>query len=341
MIRPVLIAVGCLLLLSCRGETSTPAVSQPQEKSEDLVIFASPGRIEGNGAPILVGADMTGIVESLLAKQGDHVNKGDVVARIHCKDLDSELSALESDAEVLRQTRVRLVRGSRLEEREAAAARVKSARANLALATSQFERLQKLYTNQVIPQSNLDEAIRSKDVAESEMKGAEQQKRLTDADPLPEDLANADAKIEAAAQRAQNVKDRREKCIIKAPITGIVLRTNVSVGELLSTTNPQPILTLVDGSKLKVRAEVDERDVARVNPDTAIIITADGYPGRRFTGHVVLVTPSMGRKQIRTPDPAERADRDILEVVGLLDPAETKLPIGLRVTVQFLEPNHP
>jgi hypothetical protein len=44
----------------------------------------------------------------------------------------------------------------------------------------------------------------------------------------------------------------------------------------------------------------------------------------------------MGRKSVVTGDPAQKADRDILEVTADLDQPANALPIGLRVTVQFI-----
>jgi hypothetical protein len=44
----------------------------------------------------------------------------------------------------------------------------------------------------------------------------------------------------------------------------------------------------------------------------------------------------MGRKHIRTGAPAEKSNRDILEVWADLDNHDPSLVIGLRVTVQFL-----
>jgi hypothetical protein len=44
----------------------------------------------------------------------------------------------------------------------------------------------------------------------------------------------------------------------------------------------------------------------------------------------------MGRKTIATGDPSDKSDRDILEAVIDLDDNTRPLPIGLRVTVQFL-----
>ena len=44
----------------------------------------------------------------------------------------------------------------------------------------------------------------------------------------------------------------------------------------------------------------------------------------------------MGRKTVRSGDPAEKTDRDILEVLVALPPESVVLPIGLRVTVRFM-----
>jgi hypothetical protein len=38
---------------------------------------------------------------------------------------------------------------------------------------------------------------------------------------------------------------------------------------------------------------------------------------------------------VKTGDPAEKADRDVLEVFASLDPSAAMLPVGLRTTIQF------
>jgi hypothetical protein len=43
----------------------------------------------------------------------------------------------------------------------------------------------------------------------------------------------------------------------------------------------------------------------------------------------------MGRKSVLSGDPAEKADRDVLEVIIELDQSAKELPVGLRVTVQY------
>ena len=63
---------------------------------------------------------------------------------------------------------------------------------------------------------------------------------------------------------------------------------------------------------------------------------ADAYPNRRFAGTVKELSSVMGRKSVVTGDPADKSDRDVLEVVAELGPDATALPLGLRVTVQFM-----
>ena len=53
-------------------------------------------------------------------------------------------------------------------------------------------------------------------------------------------------------------------------------------------------------------------------------------------GKVSHVEPSMGRKKVRSGDPAEKSDRDVLEALVDLDQSKLPLLVGLRVTVQFL-----
>jgi hypothetical protein len=78
--------------------------------------------------------------------------------------------------------------------------------------------------------------------------------------------------------------------------------------------------------------ELDERDVARIHVGQAAYCTADAYRGRRFPGKIVSIGQMLGRKNIRTADPAERADTKVLEALIELD-AGIALRPGLRVDI--------
>jgi len=66
------------------------------------------------------------------------------------------------------------------------------------------------------------------------------------------------------------------------------------------------------------------------------LIESDALDGKKLKGSVAQISDMMGRKSISTGDPADKSDRDVLEAVVDLEGNSRPLPIGLRVTVQFL-----
>src|SRR3982074_1877829 len=107
-------------------------------------------------------------------------------------------------------------------------------------------------------------------------------------------------------------------------------------GEAFSTVTPRPLFSLADTSTRHIKAEVDERDVDKLSVGQNVIIQADALEGKKLRGSVARISAMMGRKSISTGDPSDKSDRDILEAVIELDDNSRALPIGLRVTVQFL-----
>ena len=108
------------------------------------------------------------------------------------------------------------------------------------------------------------------------------------------------------------------------------------VGESVSVLLPQPILEISDTSQLRVRAEVDERDLHLLQLGQAARIKVDAFPQQQFTARLARFGQLMGRKQVKSGDPAEKSDRDVLEVQLGLDTSSVRPPLGLRVTAQFL-----
>jgi multidrug resistance efflux pump len=98
----------------------------------------------------------------------------------------------------------------------------------------------------------------------------------------------------------------------------------------------RPVVSLADLSRLRVRAEIDERDLGRLRAGQTVAIQADAFPEKQFSGRLASFGALMGRKQVRTGDPAEKSDRDVLEVLIDLDEHDERLVVGLRTTVRFL-----
>jgi multidrug efflux pump subunit AcrA (membrane-fusion protein) len=130
---------------------------------------------------------------------------------------------------------------------------------------------------------------------------------------------------------------RLDQCTVRALSDGIVLTTNVTPGQYISAVTPQLLLRMVDDTVLRVRAEVDERDLRKICLGQRAKVTADGYKGDTLTAMVSQINPGMGRRTILTGERGERADRDVREILLTLDSTSARWPIGLRVLVFLLD----
>jgi HlyD family secretion protein len=235
----------------------------------------------------------------------------------------------------LKDARLRLERGSRPEERETAAQKTTAAKAVLDQAAAQLTRMSKLYEAQEVSRMTFEEAQRDRDVARAQFEQAQHNEALVNAGPLPEELGRADADVSGAEAGIQLARNKLDKCVVRAPIGGTILRVLLREGESFGLIAPRPLFTMADVSGRRVRAEVDENDIGRVHVGQKLLVSADAFSGRTFSGVVTELADVMGRKSVVTGDPAQKADRDILEVTADLNQANT-LPVGLRVTVQFI-----
>ncbi len=341
LILCILAVTGLLVFALARNGFRKQSVAhQEQEatKADDEIVLACPGRVEGQSEVVDVGAGADGVLTAVLVHDGQQVRAGQVIALIDCREIKSQIAEARALVERARQNRVRLVRGSRGEERGKAADEAAVAEAQFEQAQLQHRRVAELFKVAVVSKEELDKTARDLAVAEATLHATKNQQALVNAPPLPEELARADAEVGVAEEQVRTAKARLDKCTVKAPLSGTIVRTFLKAGESVSTVFPQPIVSLADVSQLRVRAEVDERDVGRVYVGQSVIVLADAYPGKTFAGKVSRVGAVMGRKKVRTGDPAEKSDRDVLEVLIDLEKTNEYLVLGLRTTVQFL--NH-
>ena len=304
------------------------------------VVFASPGRVEGASETTQVGAAADGILKAVYVKEGQFVKRGTLLGEIACDDLQPALQTAMAEADSARQARARLLRGARDEEKKIANEKTAAARATFEEAKSRLDMQRALYQKEQVSRATYDQAVRDLGVADANLRAALRTEELVAAPPLQEDTARADADVQAAESRARTVQERIGKCSIAAPIDGTVLRVYARRGESFSTVTPRPLFSLADTSTRHIKAEVDERDVDKLSVGQSVIIQADALEGKKLRGSVARISAMMGRKSISTGDPSDKSDRDILEAVIELEDNSRPLPIGLRVTVQFLSDGH-
>jgi HlyD family secretion protein len=145
------------------------------------------------------------------------------------------------------------------------------------------------------------------------------------------------ASVKQAEARLLQARATLDRLTIKAPIDGTILQMVVRAGEYYNPASGGAIATIGDLSKIRVRMDVDERQIAQVKIGQPGFVTAKAFGEVKFAGHVVEIASRMGRKNVRTDEPTERIDTKIREVVIELDDGH-ELVQGLRV-VGTLEPD--
>jgi multidrug efflux pump subunit AcrA (membrane-fusion protein) len=145
-------------------------------------------------------------------------------------------------------------------------------------------------------------------------------------------LAAAVAHRDAAKTAVDRVEAEAAKYRIVAPIDGVVVARHADAGETINAGTP--IVTIVDLTRLRVEAEVDEFDIAHVVVRAKATITAEGYPGRRWRGEVEEIADIVVARQVHPQDPGRPADTRVLFVkVAFLEP--TPLKLGQAVEVEI------
>jgi HlyD family secretion protein len=193
-----------------------------------------------------------------------------------------------------------------------------------------MQRRRSLFEKGVIAREESDRAEREYKVARAKFEAASQRHSLIDDEAREEDRAKAEADVALARAQLAEARARLEKTFIRSPLDAVVLRKHLNTGETVSEMRESPVVTLADISILRVRADVDETDVNKVEVGQSVYVTADAYGDKRFRGRVIRIGQVLGKKNIRTDEPTERVDTKILETLIELERG-TYLPPGLRV----------
>jgi HlyD family secretion protein len=263
-------------------------------------------------------------------KDGDHVTAGQVLVELESSVEIAAVETAEADLASARANLTRTLNGQRIEDKDATMADAASARSRSELSDIALARAEQLFKGGAITQEELDKA-RLTAAADKQTARAAQARAQAARGSRSEDIVSARANVVSAEARLAQAKATLERRKLRAPFDGEVLQVKGRVGEYYTPGASEAPVVIGDTHRLRVRMDVDERDIARVKLGQPAYAVADAYPGVRFPGKVAEIGRRMGRKNVRTDDPTERLDTKILEVVVDLDEGGRLVP-GLRVT---------
>lgn len=150
-------------------------------------------------------------------------------------------------------------------------------------------------------------------------------------DKAERDLDAARARRASAAAEVRRLEALVEKTILTAPIDGIVISREVQAGENVAA--GEPIVTIADLGKVRVEAEVDEFDAARMRLGAATTVKAEGFDGQ-WRAAIEEIPDTVVNRRLKPQDPSKPIDTRVLLVkIAFAEAAPLKL--GQRVEVRI------
>jgi HlyD family secretion protein len=255
------VAVVLLIVLmgSLRGkDRNLPRVTTAKVEKTDLV-----ARVTANGKiqarrKVDMSALVMGQIVNLAVKEGDKVQKGQLLLQIDKAQLAAQAAGREATLGAMRND-------------------LDAAKSTAAQAKLDYDRAKQNYDAHILPEADLQKAKSGLDTANSTLAATEQRMRSTSAD--------------LAASR-----DSLSKTTVTAPLAGIVTALPIKEGEVtvIGTMNNAgtQLLTISDMGEVEAVMMVDETSVPQVKLGQTASLTIDAYPGQTFKGIVTEVGSS-------------------------------------------------
>lgn len=105
----------------------------------------------------------------------------------------------------------------------------------------------------------------------------------------PAELDRTRIEWQAAQASVKRAEATRNYSQLVAPADGVVLRRDGEAGQFIPA--GQTVFTLACCAPLRVSAEVDEEDIARVHVGMPVVLRGDALPGKVYDGTVAEITP--------------------------------------------------
>ena len=200
-----------------------------------------------------VGAEISGLIETVLVDYNAPVTKGQVLAMMDTDNLNARVA----------QTRASVA---------AARARVVEMRATVEEAKVRLGRIQELYSRGNASKQELEAQV----ATEARARAA---------------LVNAQAQVDVAVANLAADETNLGKAQIKSPIDGLVLMRQVEPGQTVAASLQTPVLfSLAENlTAMELIVDIDEADIGQVKEGQKAEFTVAAFPDRKFPASISQV----------------------------------------------------
>lgn len=225
-----------------------------------------------------------GRIEELTIKEADHVERGQLIARLSLDGADDEVKMAEFALAAARAQLEELNNGFRKEDIARARAEVDARRARAEQAGRDEKRFSELAADGVVAKRDAELSAEAAKSSRSAVRAAEEQLRLLENGARSEQIAAAQAnaeRAEAAYKKAKTLVGYKE---FYSPADGVVLTKNYEVGDVVNA--GAPIATLGDMEDCWVKLYIPSSQLGRVKLGSECRVRIDAFPDREFEASV-------------------------------------------------------
>jgi HlyD family secretion protein len=278
---------------------------------------------------INIGANAMGILTKILVKEGDHVRKDQLVARIENIQPEAQVASQQAQVSSAEADSNAAEAGLKVadENLRTQQAMIDNSQAGLDHAKLDYDRAKELFKEQLLAKQDFDAKKAAYDAAAASLN--EQETRLAQARSSREQTA---AQLAATQRRVAQAKavltldtDMLHKFDSFAPIDGVVTNLPVREGETVipGVTNlaGSNIMTIADMSLITAEVKVDETDIVSVALNQKADITIDA----------ILRSTGLAASQSAV---SSQEAKDFKVVVAMDDPPDEIRP-GLSCTAKI------
>jgi HlyD family secretion protein len=190
-----------------------------------------------------LGVARSGVVQSILVRDGAHVEKGQILVQLDCRPLERDIAFRAASLAATEAACERVRNGPRPEEIAIGEAGVGVAEARAEEARAAFDRASAMPIDVAITRAQLLVVERDDRIATAQLLDARKKLALLKAGSRAEDIAEAEARRDAAAAFLDEGKADLEQCSVRAPAPGTI-HVVATLGEFVSVYSPTPLVQL-------------------------------------------------------------------------------------------------
>ena len=258
--------------------------------------YVSTDDAEVQAAKLMVSTDVSGLVQTVNVKEGQRVEKGQLLFTL---DPLPFRIALQNAQSMLAQT-VQTIQSTKDDYRQMQASAA-ALRAQVDLDQRNNARYASLVKANAIAPATYDQSRLTLATALEQLAAAEQtaQSELAKLNGDPNIAPEKTPQYQQAQAQVSEMKRQLDHTAVRAPFNGIVaevdsLQPGTLVISAMSAFSTTSAVGLVGTDDIWVDAQMKETDLTRVKDGDPVDITIDTYPGHTWHGHVQAVSAATG-----------------------------------------------